>query len=157
MPVVNAQDFHILEKLPKAQLDSLKGRKVIGCDPGKRSLVYMVDAQGNHLRYTAAQRNSESYSSKNRKILIKEKSKSKIIDVEKELMIQNSKTVSYEKFKDYLLAKRKVNLLTMSFYQRPVWRKMKFRKFSYGKKSVAKFLNQIPRIFGENLVIGYGN
>jgi hypothetical protein len=34
---------------------------------------------------------------------------------------------------------------------------MKFRQYSYGKKSVDTFLNKIKETFGENLLIGYGN
>jgi hypothetical protein len=34
---------------------------------------------------------------------------------------------------------------------------MKFRKFSYGNKSIDTFLNKIKDTFGENLLIGYGN
>jgi hypothetical protein len=45
----------------------------------------------------------------------------------------------------------------MEFYQREVWRKMKFRSYSYGKKSVDVFLNKIKETFGDNLLIGYGN
>jgi hypothetical protein len=45
----------------------------------------------------------------------------------------------------------------MEFYKREVWRKMKFRQFSYGKKSLDKFLNKIQSIFGKNVLIAYGN
>jgi hypothetical protein len=34
---------------------------------------------------------------------------------------------------------------------------MKFRQYSYGKKSIDTFLNKIKETFGENLLIGYGN
>lgn len=34
---------------------------------------------------------------------------------------------------------------------------MKFRAYSYGKKSIDTFLNKIKETFGENLLIGYGN
>jgi hypothetical protein len=29
---------------------------IIGCDPGKRALVYLMDSNGNKLQYTAPQR-----------------------------------------------------------------------------------------------------
>jgi len=31
---------------------------------------------------------------------------------------------------------------------------MKFRQYSYGKKSMDKFLNKIKETFGENILIG---
>jgi len=34
---------------------------------------------------------------------------------------------------------------------------MKFRIYSYGKKSVDMFLNKIKETFGDNLLIGYDN
>jgi hypothetical protein len=34
---------------------------------------------------------------------------------------------------------------------------MKFRQYSYGKKSIDTFLNKIKETFGENILIGYGN
>ena len=34
---------------------------------------------------------------------------------------------------------------------------MKFRSYSYSKKSVDMFLNKIKETFGDNLIIGYGN
>ena len=43
------------------------------------------------------------------------------------------------------------------FYKKDVWRKMKFRQYSYGKKSITTFLNKIQESFGDNILIGYGN
>ena len=34
---------------------------------------------------------------------------------------------------------------------------MKFRQYSYAKKSIDTFLNKIKDTFGENILIGYGN
>ena len=34
---------------------------------------------------------------------------------------------------------------------------MKFRQYSYGKKSIDTFLNKIQETFGSNILIGYGN
>jgi hypothetical protein len=66
-------------------------------------------------------------------------------------------TMNYKLFKEYLQAKKLLNDQTMSFYQRVVWRKMKFRQYSSGKKSIDTFLNNIQKTFGDNLVIGYGD
>lgn len=49
-------DYISIEELDKQQLDNLKSRNIVGLDPGKRSLVYMMDGQGNKLQYTASQR-----------------------------------------------------------------------------------------------------
>jgi len=50
-----------------------------------------------------------------------------------------------------------LNEETKEFYNRETWRKMLFRQYSYGKKSVDKFINKIKETFGDNIIIGYGN
>ncbi len=157
VPILQEQEFYNIEDLSKEQLDSLKDRNIVGCDPGKHSLVYMMDKKGNKLEYTASQRKIESYGKRNQRILLQEKKKHKIIEKETRLSIQNSKSVNYEKFKVYLVEKYKLNKETIEFYKKDVWRKMKFRQYSYGKKSIDTFLNKIKETFGENILIGYGN
>jgi hypothetical protein len=157
VPVLQEQDFHTIEDLNKEQLDTFKDRNIVGCDPGKHSLVYMMDKNGNKLEYTASQRKIESYGKRNQRILLQEKKKHKIIEKETMLSMQNSKSVNYDKFKVYLVEKDKLNKETIEFYKKEVWRKMKFRQYSYGKKSIDTFLNKIKEKFGENLLIGYGN
>jgi hypothetical protein len=157
VPVLEEQDFYNIEDLSKTQLDTLKDRTIIGCDPGKRSLVYMMDNKGNKLQYTAPQRKRESKAKCNQRILLYERKKNGIIEKETQLSFQNSKSVNYKKFKMYLVEKNKLNKETTEFYKRDTWRKMKFRQYSYGKKSIDTFLNKIKETFGENLLIGYGN
>jgi hypothetical protein len=157
VPVLEEQDFYNIEDLSKEQLETLKDRTIIGCDPGKRSLVYMMDNKGNKLQYTAPQRKRESKAKCNQRILLYERKKNGIIEKETQLSFQNSKLVDYEKFKMYLVEKNKLIKETIEFYKRDTWRKMKFRQYSYGKKSIDTFLNKIKETFGENLLIGYGN
>ena len=72
------------------------------------------------------------------------------------LSFQNSKSVDYIKFKTYLVGKDKLNKETTEFYKKETWRKMNFRQYSYGKKSIDNFLNKIQETFGSNILIGYG-
>ena len=157
VPTLQEQDFHNIEDLSIEQLDTLKDRNIVGCDPGKHSLVYMMDKQGNKLQYTASQRKIESYGKRNERILLQEKKRNHIIEKETHLSSKNSKSVDYEKFKVFLVEKDKLNKETTEFYKRDVWRKMKFRQYSYGKKSIDTFLNKIKETFGENILVGYGN
>ena len=112
---------------------------------------------GKKLQYTAPQRKRESKAKTNQQILLVEKKRNNIIEKETHLSFQNSKSVDYEKFKKYLQEKDKLNKETLDFYQRDVWRKMKFRQYSYVKKSIDTFLNKIKETFGDNILIGYGN
>ncbi len=157
VPTLEEQDFHNIEDLSIEQLDTLKDRNIVGCDPGKHSLVYMMDKQGNKLQYTASQRKIESYRKRNERILLQEKKRNNIIEKETHLSSKNSKSVDYEKFKAFLVEKDKLNKETTEFYKRDVWRKMKFRQYSYSKKSIDTFLNKIKKTFGDNILIGYGN
>jgi len=157
VPTLAEQDFYNIEDLNKEQLDTLKEINIVGCDPGKRSLVYMMDSQGNKLQYTAPQRKRESKTKSNQRILLAERKKNGIIEKETILSLQNSKSVNYEKFKLFLVEKDKLNKETSEFYHKETWRKMKFRAYSYGKKSIDTFLNKIKETFGENILIGYGN
>ena len=157
VPTLQEQEFHNIEDLSTEQLTELAPRNIVGCDPGKRSLVYMMDDKGNKLQYTSPQRKRESKAKTNQRILLVEKKRNNIIEKETNLSFQNSKSVDYEKFKKYLVEKDKLNKETLDFYQRDVWRKMKFRQYSYGKKSIDTFLNKIKETFGDNILIGYGN
>jgi len=157
VPTLQEQDFHNIEDLSREQLKEVAHRNIVGCDPGKRSLVYMMDDKGNKLQYTAPQRKRESKTKTNQRILLVEKKRNNITEKETHLSFQNSKSVDYEKFKEYLVEKDKLNKETTNFYKRDVWRKMKFRQYSYGKKSIDIFLNKIKETFGENILIGYGN
>jgi hypothetical protein len=157
VPIVEEQEFYNIEDLSTEQLDILKDRNIVGCDPGKRSLVYMTNKDGKTLQYTAPQRKRESKTKCNQRILLLERKRNGIIDKETLLSSQNSKSVDYEKFKLYLVEKDKLNKETLEFYKRNTWRKMKFRQYSYSKKSIDTFLNKIKETFGENILIGYGN
>ena len=157
VPVLQEQEFYNIEDLSNEQLDTLKEKNIVGCDPGKRSLVYMMDKHGNKLQYTAPQRKRESKAKCNQRILLEERKRNSIIEKETHLSFQNSKSVDYEKFKMYLVEKDKLNKETTEFYKQDIWRKMKFRQYSYGKKSIDTFLNKIKETFGENILIGYGN
>ena len=157
IPIVEEKEYPYLESLDDAELTKLKSRKIIGCDPGKRSLVYMVDEEGAKLQYTAPQKRIESKAKRNAYVLGIEKRRFGITEKETLLSSCNGKTSNYEKFKSYLVEKTKLNKETQSFYQKEIWRNMKFRAYSYGKKSVDVFLNKIKETFGDNLLIGYGN
>jgi hypothetical protein len=157
VPTLQEQEFHNIEDLSTEHLKEIASRNIVGCDPGKRSLVYMMDDKGNKLQYTAPQRKRESKAKTNQRILLVEKKRNNIIEKETHISFQNSKSVDYEKFKKYLVEKDKLNKEMLDFYQREVWRKMKFRQYSYGKKSIDTFLNKIKETFGDNILIGYGN
>ena len=88
VPTLQAQDFHNIEDLSLEQLKEVATRNIVGCDPGKRSLVYMMDDKGNKLQYTAPQRKRESKAKTNQRILLEEKKRNKITEKETHLSFQ---------------------------------------------------------------------
>ena len=67
------------------KLDELNKKNIVGVDPGKKFLVYMIDDNGNKLKYSSAQKRAESMAKRNTKILLIEKNKCKIIEKETKL------------------------------------------------------------------------
>jgi len=115
------QDFFRIEDLSREQLNALSGQTVVGCDPGKHSLVYLVDEKGNTLHYTSSQRRVESYGKRNKRVLEQAKQKERnILEMENLLLTTNSKTSCFEKFKDYLVKKDRLNKQASAFYKKDV-------------------------------------
>ena len=148
--------YAYVDQLSDSDVEVMKGRNIVGCDPGKISLVYMSDGRSK-LRYNAFQRRTESMVKRNQKILLTEKKKKGIHEVEATLSECNSKSVDMKRFKDYLLQKNKINTELRSFYRLDLHRKMKWRQFVYGQKSEDKFLNRMASKFGSDAVIAYGD
>jgi len=155
---IKEDEFYISD-LTDEELEKCKKRKIISIDPGKQSLVYMIDENKNKLRYTASQRRVESYRKKNSMILHWEKLNNNIIEEETKLSDQNNKTVNYEKFKNYIKEKTIMNNKLKDFYNQELYRKLKWRSWIYQRKSEDKFLNRIKETYGkkEEILLCYGN
>ena len=98
-----------------------------------QALINILDSEGNKLQYTASQRKIESYEKRGERTLLQEKKRRDVIGKETRLSSKSSKSVDYEKLKEFLVEKYKLNKETTEFYKRDVWRKMKLRRYSYGK------------------------
>jgi hypothetical protein len=148
--------YAYVDQLSDSDMEIMKGRNIVGCDPGKFSMVYMSDGTSK-LRYNAFQRRTESMAKRNQRILLHEKKKNDIHQVEATLSEYNSNSVDMERFKDYLLQKNKINTKLRSFYHLDLHRKLKWRQFVYGQKSEDKFLDRMASTFGSDAVIAYGD
>ena len=150
-------NYRYIEDCNGNELRIFDNKNIVGCDPGKKFLTYMIDKNNNTLKYSSAQRRVESLAKRNSRILLTEKKKNNIIEKETLLSELNSKTIDYQKFKDYIKEKTKLNNELQEFYITDLWRKMKWRQFVYSRKSEDKFLNNIKNVFGDNIVIAYGD
>jgi len=155
---IECDDLYITD-LDDEEIEKCKKRKLVSIDPGKHSLVYMLDEEKKKLRYTASQRRVESYRKKYNMISRWEKLNNNIIEEETKLSIQNCKTVNYEKFKLYLQEKTRLNDKIKSFYEKDIHRKFKWRTWIYQRKSEDNFINRIENTYGkrEDILLCYGN
>lgn len=148
-----------ISDLNSSDLKTCETKTLVSVDPGKLSLVYMLDQKKNKLRYSAPQRRFESKAKRCQEIIENEKTRQKINEIENTLSLYNSKTVKLNRFKEYIKKKTIVNGLLKKFYYLKLWRKFKWRKWIATRKSEDLFLNRIESTFGkkEDLLICYGN
>jgi len=148
-----------IDDLSDEQLENLKNKKIVAGDPGKYNMTYMVDDEGNKLRYTCAQRDTESLAKKNRQIMKQNKITDKIVALETELSMVTSRTVNFEKFKEFIKKKYEVGQKVKKFYEKEICRKLKWRTQTNRRKSEDNFLNRIEEKFGsrDDFLIVYGD
>jgi hypothetical protein len=145
----------------QTDLEDIRGR-LVGCDPGKRSLVYLSDGK-RKLQYTNPQRRVEgrmkygalaAYNLRTEKNKVGDES---VQEYEGNLNAYKSNTTYHMEFLEYCYAKTRVRNETASFYRQSVFRKIRLRSFIYTRKSVDGFINKIGQTFGQDTVIAYGN
>ena len=154
---IEHNDFY-LEELTDEDLEILKNKKIVCLDPGKKG-VCLLDENRKNLNYNTIQRRKESLRTRNNRIIQNEKLNNHIVEKESKLSDYNSKTVNYEKFKEYIKNKTLLDDEIKDFYYNKLFRKLKFRTNIYLRKSEDKFLNNIEKTYGksEDIAIGYGD
>jgi len=139
--------------------EELKKKKVITIDPGYSDIIYCgsKDNGGNlqTFRYTQNQRRVETRMKKYNRIIDNINKKTKINthtvkELETILSKHNSKTLNYDKFKEYIIEKNKLNKLVYDHYQQKLFRKLKLNRFINTQKSEAKMINNFKNKFGDN-------
>lgn len=156
----DTEDYWIkLEDLTKDKQEEMKKRNIVGGDPGKSNMIYLIDNNLNKLVYTAPQRRFEIGAKKSRNIILTEKANKGINKIEDELSHHCCKTVNYENFKEFIKKKLEVNKKVFKLYANELFRKMRWRRFTKTQISEAKFLDNIERVFGSpnEVVIAYGD
>jgi hypothetical protein len=130
--------------------------KIVGIDPNKGDLIYCVDGcskESTTFRYSQDQRRKETKSKKYRNILLRMKHHKihgkNIYEYETELSQFNCKTLHIDKYKEYLTVKNHCNQVVGSFYQRELFRKLKFSSYINTKRNEQKMINNFRKTFGE--------
>jgi hypothetical protein len=115
-------------------------------------------------RYTQNQRRLETRTKKYNKI-IEEVNNATFIngknikEIESVLSHHNKRTCNYEKFKNYLIEKNKLNLLLFSHYEKTFFRKFKLNRYINTQKSESKMIKNFTKKFGEpnDIIIAMGD
>ena len=132
-----------IEKIKKR----VGGRKRTVIDPNKSDLIYCKQGE-IYFRYTQAQRNFETKRKKRNKKIIKLKKQLKLQDVDKNLSDHDSKTINFDKLKEYYTEKNKVNKKMFSFYENEIHRENKFETYRYTYKAESNMIKLFSKKMG---------
>jgi hypothetical protein len=146
-------EFPYLEELTDSEIEELKKANKVYVDPGKRDLLYMMNDEGKIFVYSNRQHVDETKRLKYQRLLKNHKDKEHISEKENELKDFNSKTCNYNKFKEYILNKNKINNELMAKYQNEKFRKYKWYSFINKKKAESKLINTIKKIFTKDKIL----
>jgi hypothetical protein len=146
-------EFPYIDEVSKDFLDG----KHLFIDPGKRSLLTMMDDDGNYFSYTNKQRIKETKRIKYSSLLKNYKDKQHITEIENTLSLFNSKTCDIEKFKEYIKEKLKVNDAIAKLYQDEKFRQYKWYSYINTKRTEDNMLNKIENKYGKDIKIIIGD
>lgn len=168
IPKVNDEmEFTKVEDLSKEKCDEYltDKYKLVSLDPGKIRPITMIDENNKFFKYTACRRRFETYTKRSNYIILQEKKKNGIIQKETKLSNFKSRTTKVEEYKNFIINKTILNNEVKEFYQKPLFRKLAFRRFIRTKQSEVKLLNVIENTYlskeeikqGKKIVILHGD
>ena len=147
------QEFPYIDEVSK---DELEGKHIF-IDPGKRSLLTMMDDDGIFFSYTNKQRINETKRIKYQSLIHNFKDSLGITEKENVLSEFNSKTCNLEKFKAYISEKIKVNTELYKAYQNEKFRQYKWYGYINKKRTEDNMLNKIENKYGKEVKIIIGD
>jgi hypothetical protein len=151
------KEFKYLDELDNNKLEEIKTRTKVYCDPGLRSIFYMIDDKNKIFNYTNKLRVKETKRLKYQRLIKNYKTKNNIIQEETKLTSFNSKTCNYIKFKEYIKEKTEVNSKLFAKYENMYFRKLKWFSYLNTKRSEDNLLDKIEKTYGKNPVIVMGD
>ena len=136
--------------------EELKGKHIF-IDPGKRSLLTMVDDNNNYLFY-----NNKEHMGRTKRLIYAEKlNKYKtelgIQIIENKLTDFNSKSCIVSKFKEYIKIKLEVNDKLLDLYSKVKFRQYKWYSFINKKRTEDNLLNKIESTYSKDHIIIIGD
>ena len=146
-------EFLYIDEVPQV---NLQGKHVF-IDPGKRTLLTMMDDNGNFYSYTNRQRITSTKRLKYQTLLKNHKDKLGITIKENTLSSLNSKTCQLDNFKNYIKKKLQVNEELYSLYEHKKFRKYKLYSYINTRRTEDNMLNLIEKKFGSDAKIIMGD
>jgi hypothetical protein len=145
---------------------ALRDKTIVGVDPGKEDLIYCVDdasKDANVFRYSQNQRRKETKMKKYNNIILGMKTNKiqgkSVVEYETELSLYNRKTLCIDKFKSYITEKNRINHMLFDFYEKDLFRKLKFGRHINIKRNEQKMISNFKKMYGnpEDVVICIGD
>lgn len=146
-------EFPYVDEVEKTELQG----KHIFIDPGKRTLLSMMDDDGAFFSYTNSQRVSDTKRFKYHNVLKKYRDAKGITKLEENLLGYNSKSCILGTFQEYVNAKIKANVQLISLYQDIKFRKYKWYSFINTKRTEDRMLNSIEKKYSKDHIIIMGD
>ena len=136
--------------------EELKGNHIF-IDPGKRTLLNMMNDDGKFFSYTNKQRISETKRLKYQTILKKYKDELKITPIENELSSFNSKSCDLTNYNNFITKKLSTNEVLYKMYQDDNFRRYKWYSYINKKRTDDRMLNKIEKVYGKDSIVVIGD
>ena len=168
----NYREDMFVSYLNDNQKNNFKNYSIIGIDPGKDDLIYATNGDtkvikkqhetrgliSKHVtttfRYSQNQRRKETKVKKYAKIIETDKKKNKfnnnsVKELETQLSEYNSKDCLYKSTKNFIKKKNEINSYLLEYYEKKLYRKLKWYGFINRQRSEANMLKRFRKIFGD--------
>jgi hypothetical protein len=153
----SGEECQYIDDLNDTQLKELNNNDFTVIDIGIKTPLHMKNKKGVRLRYTNRKHAFRIRRFKYQKIIKKHKDANNITPIENELSNYNSKSVNFNKFKDFILNKNRVNRVLFEKYNNEIFRKYKWYGFLNRKKADAKLIRELKKIFGKDSIMILGD
>ena len=150
-------EFPYLEELSDIQYNSLKNNNWVVCDPGRKNLLYMMNENGETLKYSNKQHMHKTKRLKYQRLIHNYKNANGISSIENNLSLFNSKSCIIDNFKNYINKKNELNKVLLEKYKEDIFRKYKWYSYINRKKAETDIVREIKNKFGNDTTIIMGD
>ena len=155
--IENKEECKYIDDLNDKELKELDKNNWVVNDIGVRIPIYMKNKNGVRFRYSNRKHANRTKRFKYQKIIKKHKDNDNISKTENELSKYNSKTTNFNKFKEYITNKNRINNMLFDKYNNEIFRKYKWYGFLHKKKADAKLVRELKHTFGKESIMILGD